>query len=191
MARPRTRPLPSIAELQARYAYDPATGEISIRPRVGDDPYIVAYNRRYAGRVIGFPMNVGYLFVVVMGQHMLAHRVGWAIHHGEWPDELDHRDGNKLNNRLDNLRPATRVQNMANLPARSKSGFKGVKQSRTGKRWCAYILRHGKTVYLGTFDERERAAEAYASAARELHGDFALMSIGTIAATIGITTRAA
>lgn len=184
MARPRKHPLPSIAELQARYAYDPLTGEITIRPREGDDRKTLAFNARYAGRSVGFPMNVGYLFVKVMDQHLLAHRVGWALHYGEWPDEIDHKDGNKHNNKLDNLRSATRLQNMANRPGRASSGFKGVKPARTGTRWCAYIGAREKCRYLGTFDTRELAAEAYANAARERYGDFALNPVGTISATV-------
>lgn len=86
---------------------------------------------------------------------------------------VDHRDGNGLNCKRDNLRTATRSQNMANQPKQknNSSGFKGVMASRG--RWRASIESEGVRYGLGTFDTAELAARAYDDAARSLHGEFA------------------
>ncbi len=186
MARPRKHPLPTIAELRYCFDYDPATGNISTRARDGDDAYILAFNRRYAGRVVGSVMNTGYRWIRVPGYGtMLGHRLAWAIHHGRWPTEIDHRDGDKLNNRLDNLREVTRAQNNHNRPTRARSGYKGVKAR--GRKWVASIKADGRHRYLGTFASRELAHEAYQRAARAHHGDYLnlkVIPVGFISAAV-------
>lgn len=87
--------------------------------------------------------------------------------------DVDHRDGDGLNNRRANLREATRQQNMANRSthAGNASGYKGV--WRHGRKFRASIQLNGKTVHLGGFDTAAEAALAYADAARQAHGEFA------------------
>jgi hypothetical protein len=89
--------------------------------------------------------------------------------------EVDHEDGNKLNCRRGNLRPATRAQNCCNKGAssRSTSGVKGVSWSSKSRKWGAWIGAGGKSYCLGLFETKEEAAEAYRKAANELHGEFA------------------
>lgn len=191
MSRPRKHPLPSIDALRARLSYDPRTGLIATRCREGDDAYTVAFNRRYGGRTIGYPMNVGYLFLHLFGHCHLAHRVAWALHHGEWPEgELDHKNGNKTDNRLDNLRIASKSQNKVNSKL-AGSIYKGISRTPNGQRWRAMLLRHGVNTYLGTYDTAEEAAEVYAQAARELHGEFAFTPAGSINTRVSITALAA
>lgn len=86
--------------------------------------------------------------------------------------QIDHRDGDGLNNLRANLRLATRAQNQHNkrTPVSNTSGFKGVRRSRS--KWMAQIKLNGTTQYLGTFDTPETAAAAYAKASAELHGEF-------------------
>jgi hypothetical protein len=87
--------------------------------------------------------------------------------------DIDHINGNTLDNRRENLRPAFRSQNQANQRhARGKSGFKGVFPTK-GERWMASIGYQYKLIYLGTFGSPEEAARAYDKKAIELHGDFA------------------
>lgn len=87
--------------------------------------------------------------------------------------EVDHIDGNGLNNRRSNLRLSTRAQNQWNQRTRAdnKSGVKGVYLSRSGK-WCAQIKANGKNKGLGKFKCRTAAAIAYALASAQLHGEF-------------------
>lgn len=186
MARPRIHPLPSIEFLRERFDYNPETGDLIFRSRPPINGVNVKFNNAWAGKVAGCRMNVGYRFVRVGSQAMLAHRVAWAIHHGAWPvAEIDHKDGDKLNNRIDNLREATRSQNNINRPGRALSGYKGV--ARRGKRWKAVIQVNRHEVHLGTFDTPELAHAAYKGAIKIVHGDFAngeVYRIGKIAATI-------
>jgi len=88
---------------------------------------------------------------------------------------VDHKNGDTLDNRRSNLRLATRQQNNCNssMQRRNTSGFKGVSWSTSSKKWKAQIQVNGKNKYLGVFETREKAHEVYASAAHELHGDFA------------------
>ncbi len=90
--------------------------------------------------------------------------------------EVDHRDGDGLNCRRDNLRVGTHQQNTWNArrSKRNTSGFKGV--SARGDRWRAYIRPRGVQKCLGTFDTPELAARAYDAAARDLFGDFARLN---------------
>jgi hypothetical protein len=88
--------------------------------------------------------------------------------------EVDHKDGDTMNCRRANLRPANRFQNAQNMGLKrsNSSGAKGVSwHSQTGK-WAAGIRANGKRRYLGLFASKEEAADAYRRAAAELHGEF-------------------
>lgn len=91
-----------------------------------------------------------------------------------YPDTVDHADGNGLNNRRQNLRPATVSQNMQNtrLRANNTSGVKGVSWSPADKRWYAYINVDGKRHRLGAFREIGPAAEAVSVARAAMHGEY-------------------
>ncbi|WP_322505473.1 HNH endonuclease [Chroococcidiopsis cubana] len=88
--------------------------------------------------------------------------------------QVDHIYGDKLDNRLENLRPATNAQNQANSKTRgNKSGFRGVCWDKTNKKWVAKIKVNGKTKHLGRFSIAEDAACAFNKAALEYHGEYA------------------
>lgn len=93
---------------------------------------------------------------------------GWAL--------VDHVNGDGLDNRRENLRAATPLQNVGNLfSPLNTSGFKGVGRYRNG-RWRAYISRDRRHVHLGYFDTPEEAARAYDAAASEHFGEFARLN---------------
>lgn len=145
-----------IAVLTKHLRYEPDTGNL-IR-LTGPD----------RGKVAGWKQPIGYVVLSVEGMELYAHRVAWALHHGAWPQAmLDHKDGDKGNNRLDNLREASHSLNNHNRAGWSKSGFKGVTKDR--KRFRAQIGGDGsgKPVYLGTFDTAEEAHAAYLEAAAQ------------------------
>lgn len=89
--------------------------------------------------------------------------------------QVDHEDGDGLNNRRNNIRLATPNQNQANraVERRNKLGAKGVSPSRTGKRFRASITPNGRKINLGSYATKEEAAAAYHGAAKALWGDFA------------------
>ena len=90
--------------------------------------------------------------------------------------DTDHKDENKLNNQRDNLRTATRAQNISNCPKRknNKTGFKGVTKHR--KRYVVSYRVNGVYEKLGSFMTAEEAARAYDSKAKEIHGKFAQLN---------------
>lgn len=90
--------------------------------------------------------------------------------------DVDHVNGNKLDNRKVNLRIATRSENSANrrVGSRNTSGFKGV--HRSGARWRATIRVDGKSIHLGRFDTPEEAHSEYMKSAQRLFGEFARSS---------------
>ncbi len=88
--------------------------------------------------------------------------------------EVDHIDGDGLNNRRENLRLATRAENMRNrkTPSNNTSGFKGVIRVEWRKKWQARIVLNGKRKQLGYFDTPQDAHKAYCDGAKAIHGEF-------------------
>lgn len=91
---------------------------------------------------------------------------------------VDHINGNRLDNRRNNLRLVTKSQNMMNrgLQKNSKSGYMGVSWHKKTKSWRAYIKKDRKQIYLGLYDTKIQAAKAYNEAAKEYHGEFAFFN---------------
>lgn len=105
----------------------------------------------------------------------LVHRVAYFLHTGEQPPQfLDHKDGDALNNRFSNLRPATRRENNRNkgVYANNTSGHKGVRYRAEMGKFVARIGHNGRKKHLGVFDTLDEAVAAYQSAAKSLYGDF-------------------
>lgn len=106
----------------------------------------------------------------------LLHRVIMSAKKGE---VIDHINNNPLDNRRENLRFCTQKQNVQNqrTQLRSKSGFKGVCWDNKYNKWRSYIVSSGKQKFLGYYEDKERAAEAYNKAASERFGQFANFNI--------------
>ena len=102
-----------------------------------------------------------------------GHRLAWFLHYGEWPTgEIDHVNGNPSDNRIANLRIATRLQQAANARKR-RAGLKGAFRFKRGPKWTAQIRHDGVKHHLGVFEDERTAHEAYCEAARRLNGEFA------------------
>jgi hypothetical protein len=103
---------------------------------------------------------------------------------------VDHRNGNTLDNRRDNLRLATQAQNAHNSRKRNiacSSKFKGVsfhKSKYGGKHWQAYISIAGRRIHLGIYMTELEAAKAYDAAARKYHGEFARLNFPNLTAVL-------
>lgn len=96
--------------------------------------------------------------------------------------EVDHVNGNTLDNRRCNLRVCTRSENNRNVRKpryRRSSQYKGVHRYRPRERWSVTITSYGKKIYLGRFDSEVEAAHAYDIAVRKIHGAFARLNFPT------------
>jgi hypothetical protein len=151
---------------------DPETGALRWRERPG----ATSFNTRLACKLAGiYCPRDGYWRVRIDGRLYLSHRVVFLHVKGFWPPAtLDHRDGNRQNNALDNLRPASIHQNNMNLsrPRNKKAHPRGCWQDPKTGRWQVHIQAYGKRVCVGWFATEEAAARAYLDAAAQLHGDF-------------------
>ena len=130
-------------------------------------------NRTKPGDIAGtVNKRTGYSLVAINYKMYMAHRLAWFYHYGVWPvDFIDHIDMDKANNRISNLREATKSQNQANTKVRcdNKTGVKGVRFDRRRNKYKAIIL--GKQI--GRFDTVEQASAAYSDAAVKMFGDYA------------------
>jgi len=153
------KPLPSYEDVSRLLCYEPETGTLV---------------RVKTGAVAGTRHSRGYIYVSVFGQRYRASRLCWLLHHGRPPvDEIDHINRDGMDDRICNLREATRQQNNANrIYTKRKTCLpKGVQAKN--KRFIAQITVNGKTRRIGYFASAEEAHAAYMRAAKIAFGDFA------------------
>lgn len=145
--------------------YDQNTGHFTWR---------ISRKKCTPGKFAGAMGGSGYLAIRIDYERYSAHRLAWLYVHGCWPPhEIDHIDGNKLNNAIANLRAARRWDNAANIgaPKNNTSGIKGIRKK--GRRWSADFMHVGRKIHVGSFGTQEDAAEALVSIMVKLKGDFA------------------
>ncbi len=137
--------------------------------------YADSVNRRYAGKRAGTLKPTGYEVIHLDGRLYRTHQLVWMIHHGEIPEFIDHINGSRADNRIENLRTCNRTENNRNAKTRkdNSSGVKGVFWHKAAGKWSAEVQADGKKKYLGLFDSVEDAAIARKQAANDLHGAFA------------------
>lgn len=139
---------------------------LQYKPETGD------FIHRRSKRTAGTTLARGYRMINIDGRGYYSHRLAWLWIHGEWPEQIDHINNNRSDNRLSNLRLATHHQNAANKSPRKGRPPKGVRQVSSG-RWQAKITINRSGIYLGTFDTAEDAHAAYQAKARQAWGEFA------------------
>lgn len=100
------------------------------------------------------------------------HAVILGCERGEWGD---HKNHNTLDNRRENLRKVTALQNSANrkLHSNNRAGFKGVSREKGTQKWRSRICHRGTQIYIGLFASKKEAARAYDEMAKKYHGEFA------------------
>lgn len=126
------------------------------------------------GDVAGYVRCDGYVQVKIDHKAYKAHRIIWLLKHKELPEEIDHVNGDRSDNRMCNLRATDRAGNTQNR-RRFKSnttGFKGVSVQKSSGKYLANIGLNGKLKYLGTFSTPEEAHAAYCAAGKKHYGEF-------------------
>ena len=149
---------------------------LDCNPKTGSCRWRATRGSAKAGSEAGQTRSDGYRSISIDGKRYYRHRIIWFFVHDEWPSgDIDHIDNVSGHDWIDNLRPATREQNLANmrLHAKNTSGFKGVSWHKWRCKWRASISRNNKHSHLGFFDTPEAAAAAYRAAALKAHGEFA------------------
>lgn len=151
-------------ELKELLHYDPKTGFFTRLKTSGISK---------AGSVVGYPTERGWVRFKVKGKHHRAHRLAFLYMTGEVPEEVDHKNGIKTDNRWSNLRAATRSQNAANTPSKknANTGYRGVVP--WGKGFVATVSKDNKVHRSERFDNPEDAYKEYCRMSKELHGEFA------------------
>ena len=148
-------------QIAKELAYDSDTGDFTwIRPRIGVK----------VGHKAGCTMSRGYVQIMLGYEKYQAHRLAWFVVYGDWPKgQIDHIDGDKANNRIDNLRDVGGSENSHNcLRPVGKSGRRGVKWNSRKNRWEAGIKINGKRVFLGMYSDVNAAGDAYVAAKKKL-----------------------
>lgn len=144
--------------------YDPVTGIFRRRVSLS--------NSCKVGEIAGSQHSSGYIMISVRGKLYYAHRLAWLYVHGKWPAQIDHRNGKRADNPIDNLRECTTSENQQNLKKEGRGGttsFLGVHFDRFTNRWRASIRANGKTIKLGRFNTEDEASAAYWVAKKRLH----------------------
>jgi hypothetical protein len=152
-----------IKRIRELFAYEPEEGVL----------YRIKASKR-AGR----KTPAGYYIVSIDGVTWREHRIIWEWVHGQAlaeDYEIDHIDGDRGNNRIENLRKVSRRENQWNAQTRkdNTSGYKGVSWHKKSQRWAANISIDGKVKCLGMYDTPEEAHAAYCQRASEIRGEFA------------------
>lgn len=139
----------------------------------------VMNSRTKVGELVNqFTTNLGYHMVGFRYkgklERLLSHRILFYAYHGYLPDVIDHKDQNRLNNSIVNLRAATKSQNAINARIRvnNKSGVTGVDWHKGSQKWRSQIKVLGETKHLGTFTEKEDAIKARKEAEEKYFEEF-------------------
>ena len=160
-------PLPSQDHLLRYFSYDPHSGELRWK---------IAHRGTSVGDLAGYVSPQGYWRVSIDGTQFPAQRIIWKLMTGCEPkDFIDHKDGNKANNKWSNLRSATKKDNAQNCRkyVTNTSSVKGVTWDKKLQKWKVVINANNVRHYLGLFENFTDAATARDVAAEHLHGAYA------------------
>lgn len=132
------------------------------------------YRKSKPFKVAGSVNSRGYREISIFGEKYQAHRLAWIYVYGDIGDfDIDHINHNKGDNRICNLRVATRGQNLQNRGPKNPNGkhsrYVGVSWNKRYCKWVSTIMVNGVTHRLGYFNDEEEAASAYIAAKSQLH----------------------
>jgi hypothetical protein len=158
------------------FDYNKETGTLYWKERdrkwFNHDKYHYTWNKKFAGKRAGRTKTNKYMEVGIFNRLYGYHRVVWAWVHGEWPENfIDHIDGNPSNNRIQNLRKVTQLQNLKNIN-KNKGDIPLIGVHKKGNRFIARIRDNYERINLGSFGTPEEAHAAYCAKAKELFGEY-------------------
>jgi hypothetical protein len=166
-----TKPI-EVARVKELLNYDPETGALRWKPRTGRNGSWCNLDRDAGSK----SKQTGYLTIRLDKKLYQAHRLAWAIHYGVSPDEqIDHINGDRLDNRIQNLRLLTSKGNAENhkrARVDSRTRVQGVSLTRKPGVFKAKIKCNGQSRHLGHFSSIEAARSAYLSAKLSLHQSY-------------------
>jgi hypothetical protein len=157
--------------LRAWACYDPDTGIVTRRK--------AGYGRK-SGEIMGMVVGAGYVVLSFAGVKVYAHHVAWMLHFGEIPDQpVDHKNGVRSDNRIENLRLVSPSQSLMNTGIKSNntSGAKGVHFDKGRQKWMAFIGANGIRTQLGRFTSFDDAVAARKAAEETHHGEYARQTL--------------
>ena len=127
------------------------------------------------GTAAGTVNSAGYKITTIDSKKVLNHRIIFVMHNGYWPDYVDHINGDKLDNRIENLRACTQSENMYNqgINRCNTSGTKHVRWNKHRSKWAVHMRISGRSTYLGLYEDRELAELVALEARNKYHGEFA------------------
>jgi len=130
------------------------------------------------GQKAGFIHPTGYRHITFMGKQHKAHRLIWLYVYGEMPKEIDHINGDRQDNRLENLRSVTRSQNQFNkaMAQNNTSGYRGVSWHKKSQQWAIRVCANGKSMvkYVKDLELAGLVAEEMRSL---FHGKYAKLGV--------------
>ena len=148
------------------------------------DSGVFKWNKKRRGVKTGVPLGTdngfGYLRITVLGKSYYAHRLAWFYMNGEWPDQIDHINGIKSDNRWSNLRDVSVQQNAQNkLKAQKNSDSRilGVSWHKKAKKWQAHICIYKERKYLGLFEDINEAQKAFLKEKEKIDYEFRTQKI--------------
>jgi hypothetical protein len=143
------------ATLKELLNYSPETGEFTWLKSIG--------GKSKTGLLAGTLNSLGYRKIIIWGKEYKAHRLAWLYTHGSFPEgQIDHINGVRKDNKIDNLRAVTNAENTRNGKRRctNTSGVTGVSWFKLNEAWGAYINDNGKKLFLGLFEDLFSAVAA-------------------------------
>ena len=163
------------AELKELFDYDPINGGLLHKTeRHNGRAFTYRNGQSRIGQRAGYEHSGGYMALCIPNHPgVLEHKAVYFWHTGDYPRMLDHIDGNKQNNRIENLRPANYAQNMANIKKKKKKSGLPSGITKVFGRYKAEFAYGGITYDLGLYDTPENAYNAYCENHYKIRGEFA------------------
>ena len=164
--------------LELKEYYERCLALINYNPLTGEMTWKQGGRGIKKGGLVGSVKSDGYIGIGVSVNKkfklLKGHRVAWYLFYKELPNVVDHKNGDRADNRIINLRSCTQQENLRNSKQRtgSKSKYKGVSWNSRVNKWQAKICVDYHSTHLGYFSKEEEAKEAYENKAKEIFKEF-------------------